>query len=168
VGRTYDPRTGKDWQGIGVVPEVQVEVDHALIAALTSFTEQSGKLDRLKGEELQIYQQVQKYTNAWYGADHKTMKGLLSGEFTGVYSDQSGAVVERISYAQLIANTEDGKGQRENEIYYNRIIRDINVADGQASVTLILRETIHHMLLTKKDDKWLIGHDDYNDKRRTK
>jgi hypothetical protein len=68
----------------------------------------------------------------------------------------------------LIANTEDGKGQRENEIYYNRIIRDINVADGQASVTLILRETIHHLLLTKKDDKWLIGHDDYNDKRRTK
>jgi len=165
VGRTYDPRTGKDWQGVGVIPEVPVEQDHALIAALTSFTEQSGKLDELKGEELEIYQQVQKYTNAWYGADHETMKGLLSEEFTGVYSDHSGAVVERISSAQLIANTEDGKGQRENEIYYNRIIRDINVADGQASVTLILRETIHHMLLVKKDDEWLISHDGYNDKR---
>ena len=165
VGRTYDPRTGKDWQGIGVIPEVQVEQDHALIVALTSFTEQSGKLDRLKGEELQIYQQVQKYTNAWYGADHETMKGLSSDEFTGVYSDQSGAVVERISFAQLVANTEDGKGQRENEIYYNRIIRDINVAEGKASVTLILRETIHNMLLTKIDDEWLISHDDYTDKQ---
>ena len=133
---------------------------------LTSFTEQSGKLDKLKGEELQIYQQVQKYTNAWYGADHETMKGLLSDEFTGVYNNQNGAVVEQISYAQLIANTKDGKGQNENEIYYNRIIRDINVAGGQASVTLILRETIHRLLLTKKDDEWLISHDDYNDKRR--
>ena len=166
VGRTYDPRTGNDWQGIGVIPEVQVEQDHALIAALTSFTEQSGKLDKLKGEELQIYQQIQKYTNAWYGADHETMKGLLSDEFIGVYSDQSGAVVERISYAQLIANTKDGTGKKENEIYYNRIIRDINVAGGQASVTLILRETIHQLLLTKKDDEWLISHDDFNDKRR--
>ena len=166
MGRTYDPRTGKDWQGIGVIPEVQVEQDHALITALTSFTEQSGKLDKLKGEELQIYQQVQKYTNAWYGADQETMKGVLSDEFTGVYSDQSGAVIKRISDAQLIANTEDGKGQKENEIYYNRIIRDINVADGKASVTLILRETIHHMLLTKKDNVWLIGHDDYSDKNK--
>jgi len=162
--RTYDPRTGKDWQGIGVIPEVPVEQDHALIAALTSFTEQSGRLDKLKGEELQTYQQVQKYTNAWYGADHETMKGLLSDEFTGIYSDQNGAVTERISATQLIANTEDGKGQRENEIYYNRIIRDISVDDGQASVTLILRETVHQMSLVKKDDEWLISHDGYNDK----
>ncbi len=166
VGRTYDPRTGKDWQGIGVIPEVQVEQDHALIAALTIFTEQSGKLDKLKGEELQIYQQVQKYTNAWYGADHETMKDLLSNEFIGLYSDQSGSVVERISFEQLIANTRNGKGRRDNEIYYNRIIRDIDINGGQASVKLILRETIHQMLLTKIDDEWLIIHDDFNDKRR--
>ncbi len=166
VGRTYDPRTGKDWQGIGVIPEVQVEQDHALIAALTIFTEQSGKLDKLKGEELQIYQQVQKYTNAWYGADHETMKDLLSNEFIGLYSDQSGSVVERISFEQLIANTKNGKGRRDNEIYYNRIIRDIDINGGQASVKLILRETIHQMLLTKIDDEWLIIHDDFSDKRR--
>ncbi len=166
VGRTYDPRTGKDWQGIGVIPEVQVEVDHALITALTSFTDQSGKLDQLKGEELKIYQQIQNYTNAWYGADHETMSGLLADEFIALYSDPSGAVVERLSSEQLIADTENGKGSRENEIYYNRIIRDIDVADGQASVLLILRESIHRMQLTKVKGEWLISHDDVNDKRR--
>jgi len=127
VGRTYDPRTGNDWQGIGVTPDVQVESDHALITALTGFTEQSGKLDRLKGEELQIYHQIQKYTNAWYGADHETMKGLLSEEFIGVYSDRNSVVIEQIPFAQLIANTESGMGSRKNEIHYNRIIRDINI-----------------------------------------
>ena len=166
VGRTYDPRTGRDWQGIGVIPEVQIEPDHALIAALTGFTEQSGKLDELQGEELQIYQQVQKYTNAWYGADHETMRGLVAGDFIGVYGDQSGAEVERVSFERLISNTKNGAGQRDNEIYYNRIIRDIDIANGQASVTLILRETIHHMSLKKENDKWLISHDDFKDKRR--
>ena len=166
VGRTYDPRTGRDWQGIGVIPEIQIEQDHALITALTSFTEQSGKLDKLKGEELRIYQQVQKYTNAWYGADHETMKGLIADEFIGVYSDPSGAEIERVSFEQLIANTENGKGQRENEIYYNRIIRDIDISDSRASVTLVLRETIHHMSLTKKDGEWLFSRDDFNDKSR--
>ena len=166
VGRTYDPRTGRDWQAIGVIPEVQVQQDHALITALTSFTEQSGKLDKLQGEELRIYQHVQKYTNAWYGADHETMRSLISDDFTGIYSDQSGTEIERISFEQLVSSTKNGDGQRENEIYYNRIIRDIDVSDGQASVTLILRETLHHMSLRRQDDKWLISHDNFKDKQR--
>ena len=166
VGRTYDPRTGRDWQAIGVIPEVQIEQDHALFAALTSFTEQSGKLDQLQGDELRIYQHVQKYTNAWYGADHETMRSLISENFTGVYSDQSGTEIDRLSFEQLISSTKDGDGQRTNEIYYNRIIRDIDVNDGQASVTLILRETLHHMSLTRQDDKWLISHDNFKDKQR--
>jgi hypothetical protein len=166
VGRTYDPRTGRDWQGIGVIPDVQIEQDHALITALTRFTEESGKLDELQGEELLLYEQLQAYANAWYGADHETMKGLLADEFIGVRNDRSGAEVERVSGDQLIADTASGKGQRENEIYYNRIIRDIDITNEQASATLILRETIHHMLLTKINGEWLIGRDDFESKRR--
>ena len=44
VGRTFDHRTGKDWQGIGVMPDLKVESDHALNAALDIFTDKSGKL----------------------------------------------------------------------------------------------------------------------------
>ena len=107
---------------------------------------------------------MQKYTNAWYGADHETMNGLISDDFVGVYRNQSGAVVDRITSAQLIANTKNGDGRRQNEIYYNRIIRDIDIADEQASVTLISRETIHHMSMAKKNDEWLISRDDFSDR----
>jgi Peptidase family S41/N-terminal domain of Peptidase_S41 in eukaryotic IRBP len=35
VGRTYDPDTGKDWEGSGIKPDVQVPADDALDVALT-------------------------------------------------------------------------------------------------------------------------------------
>jgi hypothetical protein len=34
VGRTYDPDTGKDWEGTGIVPDIEVPVDQALDRAL--------------------------------------------------------------------------------------------------------------------------------------
>ena len=35
VGRTFDPDTGKDWEGTGVAPDVAVSADKALDEALT-------------------------------------------------------------------------------------------------------------------------------------
>lgn len=34
VGRTYDPKTGKDWEGVGVAPDIAVEPKQALVVAL--------------------------------------------------------------------------------------------------------------------------------------
>lgn len=34
VGRTYDPKTGKDWEGVGVAPDVTVDPTQALVVAL--------------------------------------------------------------------------------------------------------------------------------------
>lgn len=34
VGRTYDPRTGKDWEGVGVAPDIAVDPKQALVVAL--------------------------------------------------------------------------------------------------------------------------------------
>ena len=34
VGRTYDPATGRDWEGVGIEPDVDVPADQALQAAL--------------------------------------------------------------------------------------------------------------------------------------
>jgi len=92
------------------------------------------------------------------------MESLISDDFVGIYRNQNGAEIERIPSEQLVRSTKDGAGQRENKIYYNRIIRDIHISNGRASVTLILRETLHHMSMTKHDDKWLISHDDFKDK----
>lgn len=35
VGRTYDPRTGKDWEGAGVAPDIETKPEDALVKALT-------------------------------------------------------------------------------------------------------------------------------------
>lgn len=35
VGRTYDPETGKDWEDVGVSPDIDVAPEEALIKALT-------------------------------------------------------------------------------------------------------------------------------------
>jgi hypothetical protein len=34
VGRTYDPKTGKDWEGVGVAPDIAVDPKQALVVAL--------------------------------------------------------------------------------------------------------------------------------------
>lgn len=167
VGRTYDFRTGKGWQNIGVIPDVQVSQEHALDTALTDFTKQSGKLARIKGENKRIYQTIQNFTNAWYGAFPELMKGLVSNEFTRRYLDHKGNTLESITAEKLIVNTAKGDGTRKNKIYYNRIIRDINISKNQATAVLILRETTHHLKLIKEEGEWLIIQDDYKDKYRS-
>jgi hypothetical protein len=40
IGRTLDPVTGADWEGVGVVPDVAVPADHALDEAVRRATQQ--------------------------------------------------------------------------------------------------------------------------------
>ncbi|HVY89584.1 MAG TPA: S41 family peptidase [Hyphomonadaceae bacterium] len=35
AGRTFDPKTGKDWEGTGVAPDISAPADRALVTALT-------------------------------------------------------------------------------------------------------------------------------------
>jgi C-terminal processing protease CtpA/Prc len=34
VGRTYDIKTGKDWEGTGISPDIEVDPKQALVVAL--------------------------------------------------------------------------------------------------------------------------------------
>ena len=165
IGRTFDPRTGKDWQGIGVVPGLNVDSDHALSAALDVYTTESGKLLSIAENEdrFEIYNRLQLYTNAWYGADPETMAMLLSDNFEATYK-LGGVELKRLTKSQLIKQTAEGMGTRINEIHYNRIIRNIELKDNTATVTLILRETVHKMQLQKSGDDWQISRDIVSDK----
>ena len=47
VGRTYDPVTGKDWEGVGVLPDIQVAPAQALERALTELGVDAAEAKRL-------------------------------------------------------------------------------------------------------------------------
>ena len=47
VGRTYDPATGKDWEGDGVQPDIAVPAAAALERALTELGIAPGEAKRL-------------------------------------------------------------------------------------------------------------------------
>ncbi|SKB29765.1 S41 family peptidase [Sphingopyxis flava] len=47
VGRTYDPVTGKDWEGVGVLPDIAVPAAEALERALTELGVGSAEAKRL-------------------------------------------------------------------------------------------------------------------------
>lgn len=34
VGRTFDPKTGKDWEGVGIAPDIDIAPEQALVTAL--------------------------------------------------------------------------------------------------------------------------------------
>lgn len=50
VGRTYDPKTGKDWEGTGIAPDIDVPAEDALIKALTLSGVPLAKATRLSAE----------------------------------------------------------------------------------------------------------------------
>lgn len=47
VGRTYDPDTGKGWEGVGVAPDVVVPAERALVEALTRAGVAAAEAERL-------------------------------------------------------------------------------------------------------------------------
>jgi len=147
------------------VSGLNVDSDHALSVALDVYTTESGKLLSIAENEdrFEIYNRLQSYTNAWYGADPETMAMLLSDNFEATYK-LGGVELKRLTKSQLIKQTAEGMGTRINEIHYNRIIRNIELKDNTATVTLILRETVHKMQLQKSGDDWQISRDIVSDK----
>jgi hypothetical protein len=50
VGRAYDPKTGKDWEGVGVEPDIDIAPEDALIKALTLSGVPKADAERLSAE----------------------------------------------------------------------------------------------------------------------
>jgi hypothetical protein len=127
----------------------------------------SGRLASITEEQLPIYQLMQNYSNAWYGTDGQLMSLLLSEDFLAIHRNQIGDEIGRLSNSGLVRQTVDGLGIPQDDIYANRIIRDISITEQQATVTLILRKTIHRMKLTMQGRKWQIRSDSFIDKIRS-
>ena len=52
VGRTYDIRTGKDWEGAGIAPDIAVDPKQALIVALEKAGLDKDEAVRLDAQEI--------------------------------------------------------------------------------------------------------------------
>lgn len=50
VGRTFDPATGKDWEGVGITPDIDVAPEEALIKTLTLVGISSDKAAQLSAQ----------------------------------------------------------------------------------------------------------------------
>lgn len=167
VGRTFNPLNGDDWQGKGIRPDELVQANHALYTALLAYTTESNKLVRLNAEEVDIYNTMQMFVEAWYDGDNDAMHRIINDKFQGVYLDAVSGKEYSVSRENLLSMTSNGKGVNDNKLYNNRIIRDINVSEDIASVTLILRATVHKMILKREKEKWTIVSDFKTDKLRT-
>ncbi|WP_026375298.1 S41 family peptidase [Aestuariibacter salexigens] len=167
VGRTFNPVNGDDWQGKGINPDFSVEVNHALYNALQNYTTESSKKSKFNDEELDIYNFIQVYVEAWYSANEEAMDQIIGDDFQGVYVNAVSGKKYLVSRESLLTKTLSGEGVNTNKIYDNRIIKDISVSDNIATVTLILRKTIHEMVLERKKEGWAIVSDFKTDKLRT-
>ncbi len=52
IGRTYDIRTGKDWEGVGVQPDIAVDPKQALVVALEKAGLTKAQAEKLNAEEI--------------------------------------------------------------------------------------------------------------------
>jgi hypothetical protein len=52
VGRTYDPKTGKDWEGVGVLPDIETAPEDALRRVLELEGLEAAEAARLSAERM--------------------------------------------------------------------------------------------------------------------
>jgi C-terminal processing protease CtpA/Prc len=52
VGRTYDIKSGKDWEGAGIAPDVAVDPKQALVVALEKSGLSAAEAARLDAQEV--------------------------------------------------------------------------------------------------------------------
>jgi hypothetical protein len=52
VGRSYDPKTGKDWEGVGVAPDIAVDPKQALVVALEKAGLSHDQASRIDASEI--------------------------------------------------------------------------------------------------------------------
>jgi hypothetical protein len=164
IGRTYDPRTGKGWQGTGVIPDIAVQHDHSLSTAFALITQESGRLVKLSAEEREIYDRLQIYTHAWYNADGDEMRASIAPEFVSTHTTADG--VNSRNYTEQLAAANSGVGVLE-PLYHNRIITAIKVQGERATADLILRATSHRIALRREGGTWRVARDDYRNKKRS-
>ena len=154
VGRTFDGKTGKGFQGTGVKADIQVEANHAFAKTL-ELIEQNRPAEFAYNESKEkVHQTLQQLSEAWYTGDFKSAQALIYSSCKAYISTNNENIVNEVNLLELIEN---GTGVKTPREFRNREISIYEVRNDETAIAkLMFRDQIHYLQLINDNGSWKI------------
>ncbi|MEP1035547.1 S41 family peptidase [Ekhidna sp.] len=154
VGRTFDGKTGKGFQGTGVQADILIEADHAFAKTLELIKHKRTAELGYDDSKEKVHQTLQQLSEAWYTGDFKSAKSLIYSKYKAYLSIDNESIVNEVNLLKLIENGTGAKTPREVR---NREISIYEVRnDETATARLMFRDQIHYLHLINDNGTWKI------------
>ncbi|MER3317719.1 MAG: S41 family peptidase [Allomuricauda sp.] len=163
VGRTFDNKTGKGFQGTGVEADIQVEADHAFAKTLELIQETRTVELAYDESKEKVHQTLQQLSEAWYKGDIQKAESLIYHKSKTYLKTDNANVVKELNLLKLI---ETGTGSKTPREVRNREISIYEVRDDKTAIArLMFRDQIHYLHLINDNGSWKIISDLITKKR---
>lgn len=154
VGRTFDGKTGKGFQGIGVQADIPIEADHAFAKTLDLIKQQRTIELAYNPSKENVYQTLQQFSEAWYSGDAKSAAPLIYDICNTYFKTENTDVVKQVDLIEMI---EHGFGSKTPREVRNREISIYEVRDDKTAIArLMFRDQIHYLNLINDNGSWKI------------
>jgi len=154
VGRTFDGKTDKGFQGTGVQADIQVEADHAFAKTLAIIQASRTTELAFDASKEKVHQTLQELSEAWYKGDVKKAQSLIYHENKTYLKIDDDKVVKKVNLLKLI---ETGAGSKTPRELRNREISIYEVRDDKTAIArLMFRDQIHYLHLINDNGSWKI------------
>lgn len=154
VGRTFNGKTGKGFQGTGVQADIQVEADHAFAKTLALIQANRTAELAYDASKEKVHQTLQQLSEAWFKGDTKKAETLIYHKSKTYLKTDNGNVVKKVNLLKLIENGTGSKTPREVR---NREISIYEVRDDKTAIArLMFRDQIHYLNLINDNGSWKI------------
>ncbi|TJY34067.1 S41 family peptidase [Pontimicrobium aquaticum] len=154
VGRTFDGKTDKGFQGTGVQVDIQVEADHAFAKTLALIQASRTAELAFDASKEKVHQTLQELSEAWYNGDVKKAQSLIYHENEAYLKLDDDKVVKKVNLLKLI---ETGVGSKIPRELRNREISIYEVRDDKTAIArLMFRDQIHYLHLINDNGSWKI------------
>jgi len=155
VGRTFDGKTGKGFQTKGVLPEIQVEANHAFVKTLELIKNKRTKKLAYETSKEEVHKTLQRFSEAWYSGNFTDAKPIIHDLCKSYLSTNN--KIEEVNILKLIKNGEGSKTPREVK---NRVISVYEVRNNETAIArLMFRDQIHYLHLVNNNGSWKIVSD---------
>lgn len=154
VGRTFDGKTGKGFQGIGVQADLQIEADHAFAKTLELIGQKRTAELAYNESKEEVHQTLQRLSEAWYTGDFKSAQSLIHSKCKAYLSTNNESIVNEVKLLNFI---KDGTGAKTPREVRNREISIYEVRNDETAIArLMFRDQIHYLHLINDNGSWKI------------